>query len=58
METLSLAEYKNYSDVFGNDLYEEISLETCVKKRISEGGTSPDSVAKQIEIVKGKIANV
>ena len=58
LETLSLEEYKNYSDVFENDLYEEISLETCVKKRISEGGTSPDSVAKQIEMVKGKIANV
>ena len=58
LETLSLDEYKSYSEVFEQDLYEEISLETCVKKRISEGGTSPDSVAKQIEVVKEKIANV
>lgn len=58
LETLSLEDYKGYSDVFEQDLYEEISLETCVKKRISEGGTSPESVEKQIEAVKGKIKNV
>ena len=55
LETLSIDEYKKYSDLFETDLYEEISLETCVKKRISEGGTSPESVAKQIEFVKEKI---
>ena len=58
LETLTLEEYKSYSDLFDSDLYKEISLETCVLKRISEGGTSPDSVAKQIEYVKGKIQDV
>ena len=57
LETLELAEYKKYSDLFDADLYEEISLETCVKKRISEGGTCPDSVAKQIDYVRAKIKN-
>ncbi len=55
LETLSLAEYKKYSQLFEDDLYNEISLETCVNKRVSEGGTSPKSVAKQIEYVKGMI---
>ena len=55
LETLELSEYKKYSDLFGEDLYKEISLKTCVNKRISEGGTSPDSVQKQIDFVKGKI---
>ena len=55
LETLSLPEYKGYSDLFDSDLYEEISLATCVKKRISEGGTSPESVEKQIQFVKGRI---
>ena len=50
-----LAEYKGYSDLFDSDLYEEISLATCVKKRISEGGTSPESVEKQLQFVKGRI---
>ncbi|MBR2449431.1 MAG: argininosuccinate lyase [Clostridia bacterium] len=58
LETLTLEEYKSYSDLFDSDLFKEISLETCVLKRISEGGTSPDSVAKQIEYVKGKIQDV
>ncbi len=57
LETLSLEEYKAYSSVFEQDLYEEISLATCVSKRISEGGTSPEWVKKQIEFVKGKIQN-
>ena len=55
LETLELNEYKNYSELFDADLYNEISLKTCVEKRISEGGTSPKSVEKQIEFVKGKI---
>ena len=55
LESLTLEEYKKYSELFENDLYEAISLETCVNKRISEGGTSPKSVEKQIEFVRGKL---
>ena len=55
LEELTLSEYKEYSDLFEDDLYNEISLETCVSKRISEGGTSVQSVEKQIEFVKSKI---
>ena len=55
LETLSLDEYKNYSNLFEEDLYSEIDLLTCVNKRISEGGTSPKSVEKQIEFVKEKL---
>ena len=57
LEDVTLEEYKAYSDLFDSDVYDEISLETCVKKRISEGGTSPNSVLSQIEFVKGKIEN-
>ena len=58
LETLPLATYKEFSDLFDNDLYGEISLETCVNKRISEGGTSVKSVEKQIDFVKEKLQNV
>ena len=58
LETLPLEEYKNFSELFDSDVYNEISLETCVNKRISEGGTSVKSVEKQIAHVKGKLQNV
>ena len=53
LEELTLDEYKTYSDLFDNDLYEAIDLMVCVEKRISEGGTSVASVEKQIDYVKG-----
>ena len=49
LDDLPLTEYRAYSDLFEEDLYGEISLETCVAKRISEGGTSVVSVEAQIE---------
>ena len=55
LEELTIEEYKEFSDLFDTDLYDEISLETCVSKRISEGGTSIGSVEKQIEFVKSKL---
>ena len=58
LETLPLSEYKKFSDAFGQDLYDEIRLDTCVEKRISEGGTSRSSVEKQIAYVRGKLRNV
>ncbi|MBQ8208731.1 MAG: argininosuccinate lyase [Clostridia bacterium] len=55
LETLPLDVYKSYSDLFDEDLYNEIDLNTCVSKRISEGGTSVGSVEAQIKFVRGKI---
>ncbi len=52
LENLTLEEYRAVSDLIEEDVYEEISLATCVKKRISEGSTGPESVAKQIASVK------
>ncbi len=48
LDTLPLEEYRSFSELFEEDLYTEISLETCVAKRISEGGTSVESVEAQI----------
>ena len=52
LENLPLEAYKQYSDLFDSDLYSEISLETCVNKRISQGGTCVASVEEQINYVK------
>lgn len=51
LDEMKLEEYKAYSDAFDADLYEDISLETCVRKRISAGGTGYESVKHQIELV-------
>ena len=55
---MPIEEYKALSSVFDNDLYEEISLETCVKRRISQGGTSPDSVRVQVQYVEEFLKSV
>ena len=55
LDTLPLDTYRTFSDLFAEDLYGEISLETCVSKRISEGGTSVESVRSQIEYVRSQI---
>ena len=52
LETLPLETYRNFSELFEADLYEEISLDACVKKRISKGSTGPESVAYQLRIVE------
>ena len=56
LDTYPLESYQGYSELFQNDLYKEISLETCVQKRSSEGGASPDSVRKQIKDVRKELA--
>lgn len=48
LETLSIDEYKKMTDLFDDDIYMAISLDTCVKERKSYGGPSPDSVNEQI----------
>ncbi|MEA4964782.1 MAG: argininosuccinate lyase [Oscillospiraceae bacterium] len=57
LDALTLAEYRAYSDLFAEDLYGEISLQTCVEKRSSEGGASAASVEAQIQYVKEQISH-
>ena len=54
LENLTLSEYKEFSELFEEDLYKEIDLLTCVEKRISKGGTGIKSVEEQINYVKQK----
>ncbi|MCQ2530614.1 MAG: argininosuccinate lyase [Lachnospiraceae bacterium] len=52
LETFPMDKYKAHSDLFTEDVYEEINLKTCVEKRKSAGGPSVESVEKQIEYIK------
>ncbi len=56
LDTLPIEAYKSHSDIFDTDLFNEISLENCVSKRISAGGTSVNSVEEQIAYVKKELA--
>ncbi len=56
LETLTMEEYKSFSDIFENDVYEAVDLGECLKKRGSFGGTSPQSVLAQIASMKGRLA--
>ena len=56
LESLPLETYKNYSELFENDLYEAIDLVTCVQKRISRGGPSEVSVEEQLSYVRKMLA--
>ena len=55
LEDLPLADYREFSDLFEEDLYNEIDLLTCVEKRISRGGTSLASVEQQMKYVKERL---
>ena len=55
LEELTLADYQKQSDHFTDDVYEAISLDTCVRERKSFGGPAPESVKKQIELTRKKL---
>ena len=55
LENLPLDVYKTFSELFEEDLYQDIDLLNCVEKRISRGGTSVASVEQQITYVKERI---
>jgi argininosuccinate lyase len=48
LETLPLDDYRKMTELFDNDVYEAINLDTCVRERKSEGGPSPEAVKVQI----------
>ncbi len=55
LEEMKISEYKAFNDIFEEDLYAEINMQTCVNKRVSKGGTSVESVIEQINFVKGQL---
>ena len=57
LETLPLEAYQSFSPLFGEDIYAAISLDACVARRTSEGGTAPDSVRRQIKAMKELLEN-
>ena len=52
LEELPLEEYKKISPVFEEDIYEAISLETCVNKRMTIGAPGKEAMEKVIDLCK------
>ena len=50
IDDLSIEELKGFSELFDKDIYDAISLETCVGKRLTIGGPSPDKMKEVIAI--------
>lgn len=55
LEELPLEDYKQQSELFDEEVYKAINLDTCVKERKSYGGPSPESVLLQIKTVRKKL---
>lgn len=55
LETLPMEEYKALCETFEEDVYDAISLETCVMQRKAYGGPAPESVKAQIEYTREKL---
>ena len=52
LDDMTLEEYKAISPVFEEDIYDAISLKTCVEKRTTIGAPGPDAMKKVIEICR------
>ena len=48
LDELSLEEYKEISPVFEEDIYDAISMQTCVEKRMTIGAPGPDVMEQVI----------
>lgn len=57
LEEIKLDEYKKFSEIFKDDLYEFISLDSSLNNRNAYGGPAPSSVKVQIENLEKKICN-
>ena len=51
LETLPLEAYQAHSELFTEDLFDAISLETCVKQRTSPGSVSAPSLDAQFDFL-------
>ena len=55
LDELPLAEYRQFSLVFDEDVYEAIDLLTCVRQRALPGGPAPETVKAAIGAVRSRL---
>ena len=57
LDNLPLSDYKSICPVFEQDIYDAISMETCVGKRNTKGAPGPDAIKESIRINREFIEN-
>ena len=58
IENLSIEELKQLSPVFEEDVYDAISLKTCVEKRLTTGAPGPEAMRKVIAAEREYLGDV
>ena len=53
LDDCSMEEFKGFSPLIEEDIYDKISIKTCIDKRQTIGAPSPDQVRAAIEINEG-----
>jgi len=57
IEQIELSKLQTFSKLFAEDIYEDISLETCVDKKNIIGGPNKNMVLNHIKQVKSELSN-
>lgn len=52
LDTITVDEYKKFSELFDADIYEFIDLKKAVNDRTVVGGPAPETVKKHVEVIK------
>jgi argininosuccinate lyase len=52
---ISLEEYQRFSPLFGEDLYEAITLESSLANKGTPGGTSPERVSEALSKAQAEL---
>ena len=55
LDDMTLEEFKAISPVFEEDVYDAISMKTCVEKRMTVGAPGQEAMKKVIEIYKKEL---
>jgi len=55
LETLSLEEMRRFCPLIENDIKEVLDVTKAVSRRRNYGGTSPEEVRRQIEVLKKEL---
>ena len=54
IEDMTMDEFKSFSDRFEDDIYDKISVRSCINAKKSKGSTSFDSVKEQLAEIENK----
>ncbi len=57
IDDMTLEELKDVCEMFDEDIYEAVSLKTCVEKRLTIGAPSESSMNEVIKVYKAYLAN-